>query len=311
MKNNRMGARKGFTIVETMLAMVFVGTLMIAIATLIINVSETYSKEITVKNVNETARNIIDDLKRSISASPTFGGVTVEGNVYNEAGARGCMSINGGFLQEGDSRFPGECEVDYNATSYYRHDYRRFCTGLVSYIWNVHSSIIAEQGVSAGNSNWISPDGITNTNINRWEGDVNREVRLVKVRDLGREYCAVNTDAAGVVTGPRIEHIRLADSETAVELIIPSEEDLILYNFTMFRLREGENINRTTGQVFYSGSFVLGTMRGVELTGPGLSLVPQCIAPGAVNSSNPNSIQEYYCSVNKFNFAQRAMGASQ
>ena len=91
MKNNRMGARKGFTIVETMLAMVFVGTLMIAIATLIINVSETYSKEITVKNVNETARNIIDDLKRSISASPTFGGVTVEGNVYNEAGARGCM----------------------------------------------------------------------------------------------------------------------------------------------------------------------------------------------------------------------------
>ncbi|MCL2085710.1 hypothetical protein FWH09_02125 [Candidatus Saccharibacteria bacterium] len=300
----RKDMKKGFTIVETMLAMAFVGLLLVAIAVLVRNVGETYAKGITVKNVNESARNIIDDLSRSIAASPTFGSMDVRSNGYDETGARGCLSEAGGFIPESDPRFPADCNIGYgvdafnfNATAYYNHSRRRFCTGLVSYVWNLHPSVVAAQaaaGIGSTDPNWIDPRGIDNNEINTWNGNA---VRLVKVVDFNRDYCALD---AGDPSGLRRPHIR--DRDSPVELINAAEENLILYNFVVFEIEEGQNINRINGQVFYSGSFVLGTMGGVQLTG----MNPECTVP-----SEAVEMQEYYCSVNKFNFSQRAMGSSQ
>jgi type II secretory pathway pseudopilin PulG len=239
----KQSMKKGFTIIETLLAMSGVALMMIAIAVLTINISRIYSKGITIKNVNESARSILDDLNRSISASPALVG------------------------NDGIDSFPV--------------NQRRFCTGMVSYIWNEWQP----------NGGWATP-------TNNWNG---QPVRFVKVRDTNRKYCTPIPNSNGQF--PTID-----DSDDPEELLGESEENLVLYGFVIFNNNDGMNINRRNGQVFYSGSFVLGTRsEGVgntsgDITADGLV----CRPPGDAEQTG----LEYYCSINKFNFAQRAMGSS-
>lgn len=61
--------RRGFTIIELMLAMSFISVLLIAIAMTVIHVSTIYTKGLTLKEVNQTGREVSEDLRRSIAAS--------------------------------------------------------------------------------------------------------------------------------------------------------------------------------------------------------------------------------------------------
>ena len=221
--------------------MTFVAMLMIAIAVLVINISRIYGKGITIKNVNETARSVLDDLSRSISASPAV---------------------------------VGENDVDY-----FPAGQRRFCTGLVSYIWNEWTA----------DGGWVTP-------TNNWNG---QPVKMIKVRDTNRNYCRASS--AG-------EFPAIDDNDNPEELLGDSAENLVLYGFMIFDNEDGKNINRRNGQVFYSGSFVIGTRsEGVgnasgSISADGLT----CLPPGGENQTG----LEYYCAINKFNFSQRAMGSA-
>lgn len=68
---NRVNA-KGFTLIELMLAMTFISVLLIAIAMTTIQISNIYTKGITLREVNQAGRTISDDLQRSIGASAPF-----------------------------------------------------------------------------------------------------------------------------------------------------------------------------------------------------------------------------------------------
>ena len=64
-----MNKQRGFTLIELMLAMTFISVLLLAIAMTIIQIGNIYNKGTTVKEINQAARAIADDVSRSASAA--------------------------------------------------------------------------------------------------------------------------------------------------------------------------------------------------------------------------------------------------
>ncbi|MFZ2125923.1 MAG: prepilin-type N-terminal cleavage/methylation domain-containing protein [Candidatus Microsaccharimonas sp.] len=69
---NHVDKQRGFTLIELVLAMSFISVLLLAIALTIIQVGTIYNRGMTLKEVNQTARTISDDLTRSLSSSEAF-----------------------------------------------------------------------------------------------------------------------------------------------------------------------------------------------------------------------------------------------
>src|SRR5687768_8731757 len=63
---------KGFTLIELMLAMTFISVLLVAIAMTTIQISNIYTKGITLREVDQAGRTLSNELQRNISASVPF-----------------------------------------------------------------------------------------------------------------------------------------------------------------------------------------------------------------------------------------------
>lgn len=63
---------KGFTIIELMLAMTFIAVLLMAVAMTTIQISNIYTKGITLREVNQAGRTLTDEFQRSIASSVPF-----------------------------------------------------------------------------------------------------------------------------------------------------------------------------------------------------------------------------------------------
>jgi hypothetical protein len=63
---------KGFTLIELILAMTFISLLLIAIAMTTIQITNIYTKGITLREVNQAGRSISDELQRNIASSSPF-----------------------------------------------------------------------------------------------------------------------------------------------------------------------------------------------------------------------------------------------
>jgi len=85
---------QGFTLVELMLAMTFISALLIAIAMTTIQISNIYTKGITLREVNQAGRTFSDDLKRGVAGSEPFdvtlGGADSKYRQY-DGGGRLCL----------------------------------------------------------------------------------------------------------------------------------------------------------------------------------------------------------------------------
>jgi len=95
--------KKGFTLVELMLSMAFISVLLLAIAMTVMQISAAYNRGMTVKELNQAARLMSEDLRYNISASSSF------------------SSDNSSFLVVSS----GGVEVG-----------ARLCLGTYSYVWN-------------------------------------------------------------------------------------------------------------------------------------------------------------------------------
>ncbi len=91
--------QKGFTLVELTLAVAFIGFLVLFTVLATLQVMRTYSKGLAVKEINQTARTIVEELARSVRAG-TFASINTSPN---------------------------------DATP----SQRRICIGGVSYVWNI------------------------------------------------------------------------------------------------------------------------------------------------------------------------------
>ncbi|MCL2038719.1 type II secretion system GspH family protein [Candidatus Saccharibacteria bacterium] len=170
-----------------------------------------------------------------------------------------------------------------------------FCTGFYSYVWK-QADFLWQPGSATGG-------GAVSVN-----GD--KDYRLLKVRDVGRTLC--RPAALGLSSCPTLggtdrlrcpvsgtHNLTAASSEPPVELISSGGLEIALFSFDIFQ----PAVSSITGQVFYSGSFILGTPRGANIQG-GLVSTEVCQPPGEADI-----FDFQYCSINKFNFAASSIGS--
>lgn len=100
-------SRRGFTIIELMLAMSFVAMLLLAIAMTTMQIGSIYNKGVTLKSVNQVGRDISDELQRTIAGVAPFDETT-----------RYIQQVGGG----------------------------RLCLGTYSYVWNYGSALADTTG---------------------------------------------------------------------------------------------------------------------------------------------------------------------
>lgn len=111
---NRADSRHyGFTIIELLVAMSFVSMLLLAIAVTVIQISNIYSKGMTMKSVDQSGRTISNDIRQTLSQSRPF-------------------NIDTAFRLQ---RYP---ESELNSP-----DGGRLCTGVYTYVWNFGKSLTA------------------------------------------------------------------------------------------------------------------------------------------------------------------------
>lgn len=161
-----------------------------------------------------------------------------------------------------------------------------FCTGFYSYVWK-QADFMNAGAVQVGSS---------------------KDFRLLKVRDVGRSLC--KPASLGLSSCPESNGKLLCpvsgspnlSAPDAVELISSGGIDLALFDFDIFKPAK----SNITGQVFYAGSFILGTPRGANTLLGGIVSAEVCQPP----VTSPDIAFDFqYCSINKFNFAASSLGA--
>lgn len=112
-----MRSKNGFTLVELMLAMAFLSLLLIAIATTAMYMSRLFDKGQTLKQVNQSGREVSDAIRRDARAASGLTEYWVRPNAPDNPTRLG-----------------------------------RMCFGSVSYVWNEASRLQANVGVRYGNN---------------------------------------------------------------------------------------------------------------------------------------------------------------
>lgn len=82
-------AKRGFTIIELMLAMSFISVLLLAVAMTVIQIGVTYNRGMALKDVNQSARDIGADVRRNLSSAES---IAVDTDyITTPAGGRLCL----------------------------------------------------------------------------------------------------------------------------------------------------------------------------------------------------------------------------
>jgi prepilin-type N-terminal cleavage/methylation domain-containing protein len=110
--------KQGFTLIELMLAMTFIAILLVAIAITSIQISNIYSKGITLREVNQAGRAVSDDLQRSIASSVPF-------DVTPKVDDSPATELSKYVVRDGGGRL---------------------CLGRYTYVWNYGASIAKVDG---------------------------------------------------------------------------------------------------------------------------------------------------------------------
>ncbi len=283
--------KRGFTMVELSFSIVFVSGLLLLLTFIIIQVTSIYQKTMSVKAINDTGRELIDQFSRSISAS-----VLVSTNSR-------CASVDEGYR---------EACVNDNAFHFIYHQYEAdtfkvsgrdldepvptsgaFCTGLYSYIWNT-GYVLNKGNAGADVYRATIKYEVDDTDIER------NDFRLLRVYDPIGKICRNNVNGSTYSFRTEANNIvyELPAGEEPTELLDSAEADLALYDLRIFHPAR----HIYSGQAYYSGTFVLGTMQGeIDIYANG----DYCKAPPS------NDLGEFtYCAINKFNFASQATGES-
>jgi len=281
--------RGGFTLVELLFAMAFLSVLLLVIAYLVIYIITIYQKGLTLRAVSSTGRQLIDDVNRSIITAPFL-------PVLLPSDDRGAPGIDEADILRARNRYyfqvTSSYEVNGNTNQY--PAYGAFCTGSYSYLWNTAYALNSDEGALINFSYMDDPQ-----NTGTLSRQILNDFRLIKIYDQAREICssAIDMTTGEIDPGETDFMLAIHPTEKPYILIHADEADLALYDFQVLPATQ----NSTTGQTFYSATFILATLRGgIDIMSNGTF----CSEVGVYLSSGFS-----YCAVNKFNFSMRASGA--
>lgn len=302
--------RGGFTLIELALSLVFVGILSITVVLLIQSVSSSYRRGLVLNQINTVAMDLIDDIKVSVQNAGSDS-VLRQCELYYDVGSDSqdnCMSDNGNSFVS-FTRYANVTAEGSNLGS--MPVFGAFCSGSYTYVWasgyfessDAYNRTV--QGVAVPSLTTVaSVSGRTGNSYS------NSSFRLLKVHDTDRSICvnamkdqsstsytkSANYTQSKIKPEMKVEQSMITSSEDVVELLPKNKAA----NLTLYDLFVGKPaINSTRSNLFYSGAFILGTIRGgINIKAIGNS----CKAP-----DNAYSDLEY-CAINKFNFAAMAGG---
>ena len=273
--------KKAFTIIEFLLAMTVLSVMLMGIVTLTMRILEIYRKGLALRAINATGRDILNDLSRSIGGSPIVDNV-------NPTPASGSTDIRWNDIKKVYRNYYNEKTSSSSITNNKHVQIGGvFCTGAYSYVWNTAPTIEAYRKNPNSKNNAFTIEG--------------KVYKLARFPDTDRVACErVNENSDDLKT----THISNGiDSRDIVSLISDDDSDLAIYDFVVLPATQ----NAKTGQIFYSGSFILATMRG------GVNVLTNgnfCTGTEQMYNSQVEAVDQdfNYCAVNKFNFAIRATG---
>lgn len=125
------GKTTGFTVIELMLAMTFIAILLIAIAMTTIQISNIYTKGVTLREVNQAGRTLTDEFQRSIASTVPFD-VTPKVDESLATAASKYVKWDGGG---------------------------RLCLGTYSYAWNYGKALAGGAGAPPALNHYASGGG--------------------------------------------------------------------------------------------------------------------------------------------------------
>lgn len=284
-KTPKTSTRPSFTLIELMLAMTFLAVMLVAIATLVVRMTDIYQKGLSIRAINSTGREIIADLSRIVGGSPIKDSI-------NPVAANG-LDVTSADIDRAHRAYYNTTTMQQGAKTVPAGG--AFCTGSYSYIWNTAPNLSTYR---ANNRE----DNIFTITVN--DGKI--IPKFARVPDSERLACKTDGDNSTTLKTIHYTYDGLK-TDDIVELINTDESDLAMYDFTILPATQ----NNITGQIFYSGTFILATVRGgVNIMSNG----DYCTGKEGAAITDPNveaTDNDFnYCAVNKFNFAMRATGES-
>lgn len=285
--------RKGFTIIETSLATMFLGVIVLAVANLIIQMTLIYQKGLSLRAINATGQQIIEDMGRRISSADYIYDIDTnhDGYVVNDE------------IVDNIGKYFREWNVSLSDT---RQIAGAFCVSEYSYVWNTAVALNSENA-NAGmliKYNHKNEDGST--------AEITKRFKLARAYDPNHEICTIQWLADDGSPSNPTQITYGGDSytldttftpEEPIEMINDDEINLALYDLTIHPVTQ----STITKQSFVTASFILATLRGgVNI----LSNSDYCQGTDDASGEEYNSMDFAYCAVNKFDFSMRTGGNS-
>lgn len=276
----RMHQKAGFTIIETSLATLFLGIIVLAVANLIVQMTQIYQKGLALRAINASGQQIIEDMQRQINSATYLYDIDTDGNGL----------ITNQEIIDGKKFYFREWNENSNSQKQIAGS---FCIGSYSYVWNTALPLAD----ASGRSGVIIKTPATS-----------QVYKLARVYDPSHRACndAFWKPASGqFATGKNftLDYSDISDMEEPVELINRDETDLAVYDFTAHPITQSS----VTKQSFVSASFILATIRG----GVNIMSSGDYCQGDAAKTGDANDYDDYdfdYCAVNKFNFSMRTGG---
>lgn len=303
------GVRNGFTMVELSLSIAFIAILSITVVLIITNAISAYHRGITLNQINTTGMDLVDDMRAAVQNSPARSVRSECASIYSGGTKEKCTTDGGrGFVM-----------VRQKANSVRSKDgrdvmssvpiYGAFCTGSYSYIWNSGYLFTNEHMVNGSNDytkaslKYKNAEGVDSTK---------QDFKLLKVADDERAVCKTVTRGDGSGSDAKGKgssyNLSPAFSNPGVFNIVdygPIDEEpydvlgesksMVLYDLVAAAPADSATLNN----MFYSVSFVLGTVQGgINIKNSG----GFCRTPSGYDENFD------YCAINKFNFAAQANG---
>lgn len=303
MFRNNKKRQKGFTLVELMLSVGFVGSLLVLIALITIQIMGLYNKGLTLKEVNEVSRIVVRDMQQSITSADAFRiHYTVEGAPKAAASLKEAIELGG--------------DVDY----YSNPAGGRLCTGVYTYVWNTGAALKSRNTMFAGSDSRRTFRAASSTidypiQFIKYTDGREDPVRFIKVRDPAKQFCRAPATESGVAPSA-------ADIEKHAQILATSvggvnrdflnvfgtgNNNLVLYKFEITdngvaSAGQSSDTYITAASSFYHVALTLGTQNGDENDEDGFitSSGGDCKPPASAQMNEGE-----YCAVNKLDFVAR------
>ncbi len=291
-------SKDGFTIVELSLSIVFIAILALSIVLIILNTISSYRRGLTLNSVNTNGMALVDEMRQSVQNSSSQAIVKKCAEFYDDSSKQEACEKDGAsnfvsITRYADVKMKDGTEIKNIPV------FGAFCTGKQSYVWN--SGYFWEENVDqvvGANKAEIKYAFVSDNTVTEI---TNNNFRLYRIPDEKRRVCTsvvkTNYNYDSKSFNGKFDITEEALGSKLIELLADDGANtLALYDLNVAT----PAYNAAKDNLFYSVSFILGTIRGgINIKVNGKS----CAAP-----DNYATEAFDYCAINKFNFAAQAGG---